>query len=219
MTLSNFLQWVIDNKEYAPVYSVMIAMGSLLVSIVLFIISTTISVIHRKKDKKISDIRYEDQIRQYEERLAEERRRREIDKYEADERIRICERPYMIFKEYKDVSNQTSDNVIIRMGFINKGNGSAYELCPDTDCVAYNEKMEKIHFDRYYPIEDPIALVGERFITYFITDKKITDIIRMEIKIKFEDASGRKYKQVFYIDIKSSGSTTTISNGTPELCE
>lgn len=74
MTIKEFLQWVIEHKDYAPLYSSLVATGAFLFSILSFIISNIVSKNRAKSDKIISDARYEEQRKQYEERLDEERR-------------------------------------------------------------------------------------------------------------------------------------------------
>ena len=68
MTIKEFLQWVIEHKEYAPLYSSLVATGALLFSVLSFIISSIVTKNRVKKDKIISDARYEEQRKQYEER-------------------------------------------------------------------------------------------------------------------------------------------------------
>ena len=62
MTIKEFLQWVIEHKDYAPLYSSLVATGALVFSVLSFIISNMISKKRAKKDKIISDARYEEQI-------------------------------------------------------------------------------------------------------------------------------------------------------------
>lgn len=51
-------------------------------------------------------------------------------------------------------------------------------------------------------------------------DKDEKDFFRMTPTIKFEDASGRKYKQTFCIDIGDRlGNGVIINYAQPELCE
>ena len=108
MTIKEFLQWVIEHKDYAPLYSSLVATGALVFSVLSFIISNMISKKRAKKDKIISDARYEEQRKQYEERLKEERKQREEDKREAEEKLRVSEEPYLVFKNSKIVSNSNS---------------------------------------------------------------------------------------------------------------
>lgn len=79
MTIKEFLQWVIEHRDYAPLYSSLVATGAFVFSVLSFVISGIVSKNRVKKDKIISDARYEEQRKQYEERLSEERKRREED--------------------------------------------------------------------------------------------------------------------------------------------
>lgn len=219
MTIKEFLQWVIEHKEYAPLYSSLVATGALLFSVLSFIISNIVSKNRAKKDKIISDARYEEQRKQYEERLNEERKQREEDKREAEEKLRVSEEPYLVFKNSKIVSNSTSEQTILRMEFLNKGRGVAYSIIPDLECTAKRMNMTEFTIRRYEPVQDPIAMVGETFVMVMSYDKDEKDFFRMTHTIKFEDASGRKYKQTFCIDIGDRfGNGIIINYAQPELC-
>lgn len=61
MTITEFLQWIVEHKEYAPLYSSLVATMALLFSILSFVISNIISKNRAKKEKEISDARYEEQ--------------------------------------------------------------------------------------------------------------------------------------------------------------
>ena len=99
MTFKEFLQWIIEHKEYAPLYSSLISSLALIFSCVSFFISNKISKKRAEKDKAVSDARYEEQKKQYEERLNQERIQREEDKQEMQEINRIREEPYLVFKK------------------------------------------------------------------------------------------------------------------------
>lgn len=220
MTIKEFLQWVIEHKDYAPLYSSLVATGALVFSVLSFIISNIISKKRAKKDKIISDARYEEQRKQYEERLKEERKQREEDKREAEEKLRVSEEPYLVFKNSKIVSNSNSEQTILRMEFLNKGRGAAYCIIPDLECTAKRMNMTVFTIRRYEAIQDPIAMVGETFVMVMSYDKDEKDFFRMTPTIKFEDASGRKYKQTFCIDIGDRlGDGIIINYAQPELCE
>ncbi len=220
MTIKEFLQWVIEHKDYAPLYSSLVATGALVFSVLSFIISNIISKKRAKKDKIISDARYEEQRKQYEERLKEERKQREEDKREAEEKLRVSEEPYLVFKNSKIVSNSNSEQTILRMEFLNKGRGAAYCIIPDLECTAKRMNMTVFTIRRYEAIQDPIAMVGETFVMVMSYDKDEKDFFRMTPTIKFEDASGRKYKQTFWIDIGDRlGNGIIINYAQPELCE
>lgn len=220
MTIKEFWQWVIEHKEYAPLYSSLIATGALLFSVLSFVISNIVSKNRVKKDKIISDARYEEQRKQYEERLNEERKQREEDKREAEEKLRVSEEPYLVFKNSKIVSNSTVEQIILRMEFLNKGRGAAYCIIPDLECTAKRMNMTEFTIRRFEPVQDPIAMVGETFVMVMSYDKDEKDFFRMTPTIKFEDASGRKYKQTFCIDIGDKlGNGIIINYAQPELCK
>lgn len=220
MTIKEFWQWVIEHKEYAPLYSSLIATGALLFSVLSFVISNIVSKNRVKKDKIISDARYEEQRKQYEERLNEERKQREEDKREAEEKLRVSEEPYLVFKNSKIVSNSTVEQIILRMEFLNKGRGAAYCIIPDLECTAKRMNMTEFTIRRLEPVQDPIAMVGETFVMVMSYDKDEKDFFRMTPTIKFEDASGRKYKQTFCIDIGDKlGNGIIINYAQPELCK
>lgn len=220
MTIKEFWQWVIEHKEYAPLYSSLIATGALLFSVLSFVISNIVSKNRVKKDKIISDARYEEQRKQYEERLNEERKQREEDKREAEEKLRVSEEPYLVFKNSKIVSNSTVEQIILRMEFLNKGRGAAYCIIPDLECIAKRMNMTEFTIHRFEPVQDPIAMVGETFVMVMSYDKDEEDFFRMSPTIKFEDASGRKYKQTFCIDIGDKlGNGIIINYAQPELCK
>ena len=219
MTIKDFLQWVIEHKEYAPLYSSLVATGAFLFSVISFIISNIVSKNRAKKDKIISNTRYEEQRKQYEERLNEERKQREEDKREAEEKLRVSEEPYLVFKNSKVVSNSTSEQTILHIEFLNKGRGAAYCIIPDLECTAKRMNMTEFTIHRCEAVQDPIAMVGEIFVMVMSYNKDEKDFFKMTPTIKFEDASGRKYKQTFCIDIVDRlGNGTIINYAQPELC-
>ena len=60
----------------------------------------------------------------------------------------------------------------------------------------------------------------DAFVMVMSYDKDEKDFFRMTPTIKFEDASGRKYKQTFCIDIGDRlGNGVIINYAQPELCE
>lgn len=220
MTIKEFLQWVIEHKEYAPLYSALVATGALVFSILSFVFSNVVSKKRAKKEKAISDARYEEQRKQYEERLNEERKRREEDKREMEEKNRVSEEPYLVFKKSRVVSPSTSEQVIIRLEFLNKGRGSAYEIIPDDACKAKTVDMEEIQLYRFEAVEDPIATVGELFVMNWTYESEKKLRFRMEPTITFRDASGRRYKQTYCIDIiDGNGNAIVLNYAQPELCE
>lgn len=219
MTFKEFLQCIIEHKEYAPLYSSLISSLALIFSFVSFFISNIISKRRAEKDKAISNARYEEQKKKYEERLNEERIRREEDKQEMQERSRIREEPYLVFKK-SEISSSDKKQIVIKMEFLNKGRGSAYEITPDVKCLAKTMDMEEFQLFRCGAIEDPIAMVGEILVLYWSYTDIDKNFFRMMPTIKFKDASGRNYKQTYCIDIIDiNGNANIINYAQPELCE
>jgi|GEM_PF-382014 hypothetical protein len=207
-------QWVSDNKDLC----------SLTISLAAFIFTIFTYYVSKKRseyDKKISDARYKEQKMQYEKQLCEERKRREEDKKEADRRNRISEEPYLVFKCSKVVSNPKDKQVTIEMVFLNKGRGSAYSIVPDVECDAKNLLKEgsfKIY--RSTPVEDPIATVGEKFVTKWSYDSVEKGEFSFKPQLTYQDASGRKYIQTYEINIiDDDGNANIINFAKPELCE
>ena len=152
--------------------------------------------------------------------MDEERRRREEDKRVAEEKLRVSEQPYFVFKNSKAVSNSNSESTILCMEFLNKGRGAAYCIIPDLECIAKRMDLSEFTIRRYEAVQDPIAMVSEAFVMVMSYDKDEKDFFRMTHTIKFEDASGRKYKQTFCIDIGDRlGNGVIINYAQPELCE
>lgn len=219
MTMSEFLKWVIDHKEYAPLYSSVVATGALIFSILSFIISNIISKNRAKKDKLISDARYEEQKRQYESRLAEESKRRKEDLEEANRRIRISEQPYLVFKSSKVYSPANCGEIRMRFNFINKGRGTAYSINSDLDFWSSLEN-EGNKLKRGDAIEDPIVTVGEEFSIDCVYNGDEKKTFKTRIVVSYEDASGCKYKQEFNLVVADRIGNSSITNyAIPELLE
>lgn len=198
----------------------MIATGALCFSIFSFIISNIVAKSRAKKERAVSDARYEEQRKQYEERLNEEKRRREEDKIDSEERLRLSEKPRLVFKNSKVVSNSNSERILLRMEFVNKGRDTAYDIIPDLVCVAKKMDMTEFMISREDPVQDPVVMVGETFAMVMSYDKDNNDFFRMTLTIRYEDASGRLYKQTFCIDIYDRlGNATIINYAKPELCD
>lgn len=70
------------------------------------------------------------------------------------------------------------------------------------------------------PFKVQKSTLSEAFVMVMSYDKDEKDFFRMTPTIKFEDASGRKYKQTFCIDIGDRlGNGVIINYAQPELCE
>lgn len=218
MYIKDLLQWGIENKEYASLYSALVATGALLFSVFSFIISNIISKKNIKKDRMISDARYDEQRKQYEERLVVERSRREEDKFDAEEIRRLSEKPRLVFKKSKFISNPNSEQMLLLLEFINKGRDTAYDIIPDMECAAKQMDMSEFKIRRYEPVQDPVVMVGEEFKMVLSYEKNEVYFFRIEPTIRYEDASGRKYKQTFCIDIVDKlGNANIINYANPEL--
>ena len=110
-------------------------------------------------------------------------------------------------------------NRVLKEGEYQRSSGT-YCIIPDLEGTA--ERMNRTEFTirRYEAIQDPIAMVGETFVMVMSYDKDVKDFFRMKPTIRYEDASGRKYKQTFHIDISDRlGNGTIINYAQPELCE
>ncbi len=173
-----------------------------------------------KKERKISDTRYAEQQRLYEQRLNEERQRREEDKKIADERIRKSEQPYLVFKKSRNYSPPNSDLVRMKLSFINKGRGSAYAVQPDMIFWSSMEEKGITTLQRGDAIKDPIIRVGEELEIDCVYDGPDRQTFETSIIINYEDFSGAKYKQTFYLVVYDcNGNAVARSYSDPILSE
>lgn len=222
MTIKEFLQWFIEHKDYAPLYSSLVATEAFLFSILSFIISNIVSKNRAKKDKEISDARYEEQKTQNEKReKAEYTKYCEQKKY-MEESARIAEQPYLVYKESKVtdvISGPSGNQIIVHMKFMNKGRGNAYSIIPDSECNARKKDRSEIKIYRYGAVQDPIAIVGEYFEMDCCYISLNEEWINMQLTISCEDASGRRYLQMFDLDIDEYGSGIIKNFAKPEMCE
>lgn len=149
------LEWIKENKDYASLYSAMVATGAFVFSIFTFLVS----VIRAKKDRKVSDYRYYEQQKQYEKEISRLQEQRNEDKYDTEEKIRINEEPYFVFRNSKISTESNIEQTVLQMTFINKGRGSAYNIIPDLNCTAKRLNMTEFAIHRYDAVRDPIAMV------------------------------------------------------------
>lgn len=77
--------------------SAVISFAALVVSIIA-LVNTHHQV---KTERKISEERYNEQKRQYEDRIDELKKQRDQDKREAEEKIRISEQPYFVYEGFR----------------------------------------------------------------------------------------------------------------------
>jgi len=211
--IRNIFQYVIDHKDYAPLYSSFVASVALLLSI----INTILTMRRIKKERVKSDARYEEQKRYYEERLIEERQRREEDRKYMDERNRVSEEPYLVLKQTAYCTPPNSNLRKLRLEFINKGRNTAYSIVPDVDIESSLSK-EGIELKRNGAVEDPIARAGETFIMYcaYVGEERRT--FSMKLNVRLCDASGREYKQTYEVDIiDNQGNFNILNYARPEL--
>lgn len=217
--MKDFWGWLVEHEENAQMYSCLVATAALLFSILTFVISNIISKKRLKKDREISEKQYLDQINRYEKQLQEEKRYREEDKKEIEERNRISEQPYFVFKKSKATFDSQSSVTILRMEFVNKGRGAAYEIIPDMECIGKTLRMKEIQIRRYEAVQDPIAMVGELFVISWYYECNGEYVFQMQPSIRFCDASGRNYKQTFNIDVVNKDGGANIKNyAQPQLC-
>lgn len=153
MNFEGILQLIMDN------YSSFIATLALLLSTLTFIMSQR----HTKKNKIISDERYYEQRKQYEERLEVESERREEDRHDTEEKLRLGEKPRFVFKGSKYIVNSDTNQELLLLKFTNKGRDTAYDIIPDLECVAKQMDMTEFKIRRYEPVQDPVVMVGEDF--------------------------------------------------------
>lgn len=214
--MKELINFLIDNKDYAPLYSSIVALMALVFSIFSFCVSTILTILRNK----IANKRYNEQKEQYETRLKEERERRLEDKLESEERIRICECPYLICKEANIIFiDRDNSRIIFSMKFLNKGRGASYEITPDTKCTA-SLLGNTFTVYRYENVEDHIVQVNETFETkWFYEGKKAVYGYRMPFSIQYKDASERMYKQDFVVDIIDHNTINVINYAKPILCK
>lgn len=132
--------------------------------------------------------------------------------------------PYeVIFVELPKVvgSDDYSDICNILAELRQKANNYlSYDIKPDVECTAKKLDMTEFLIQREESVQDPVVMVGETFVVVMSYNKDEKEFFRMTPTIKFEDASGRKYKQTFEIDISDRmGNGIIINYAQPELCE
>ena len=107
------------------------------------------------------------------------------------------------------------------MEFINKGRDTAYDIVPDLECTAKKMDMTEFVMRRCERVLRPSCYGKcESFSMVMSYDKEEKDFFRMTPTIRYEDASGRVYKQTFCIDISDRlGNGIIINYAQPELCD
>lgn len=161
--------------------------------------------------KKEREVVREEEIKQ--------RKRYEEEKKRLQEIERLREQPYLVFKEAKISSESDGENTRLDMLFINKGRGAAYEMVPCLECKAKTSQGEAL-LRRCEPIQDPIAMVGEKFKTVWTLGYRVELIdFMVTISIKYSDTSGRNYIQKFDIIFHKIGHADITNYAQPELSE
>lgn len=209
-------------EEHSTVCSAIVSILALALSI----ISTILSFQRENEEQKRFDCRYKELQRQYEERLKEESKRREEDKDEAEKRNQYIEKPYLVFKKSIVAPDLVSGGEFVCMKFLNKGRDSAYKIKPDLKLKACYTKNGKIYeWVRDVPIEDPIAMRGEEIeVRWKVECEEGRNSwffgnwgFSTDFSIKYEDASGRNYKQRYTVIIEGERSSHITNYSEPEL--
>lgn len=196
-----------------------IAIMALMFSIISFVISQLISMYRVKKEKEVSNVRYNEQKKQYEKRLAEEREQYNEQRKYAEKVARVSEQPYLVYKSSEIIKTTKDNKIIFCIKFLNKGRGSAYSIIPEMECTAKKQDMSEVQIYRYAPVQDPIASVGEYFETDWCYISENKEFFNMITSIFYEDSSGRKYKQTYNLDIYESGEGIIKNYSKPEQCD
>lgn len=211
----NWGDWLAEVNEYSTLFNAAMTFVTIIVSI----IAIVVTIIIAKKERKILEAEAKRQREQYEESLESQNKQFEIELEHSKEIERLHEQPYLVFAEAK-ISTESDEKITrIDMLFINKGRGSAYDIIPSLKCTAKTMHGE-VMLTRCEPIQDPIAMVGEKFRTMWTLGYE-TDLVDfvVTIPINYSDASGRKYVQRFDIIFNKSGYASITNFAKPELCE
>lgn len=199
-------------------YDTLINSFMTLVTIIVGIIAIVQTRRIAKKDHEMSEREAIINKQQYEEGLRAQREQLEIQLERAEEVERIQEQPYLVFKEARISEKSDARVKRIDINFVNKGRGAAYDIIPVLECTAKTMDGE-VMLRRADAIQDPIAMVGEKFNTLWTLGygTEVTDFT-VSIPINYTDASGRKYVQVFDIIFHKEGYASVTNFANPELC-
>lgn len=116
----------------------------------------------------------------------------------------LQEKPYFVFVESSDFNEKNSSYNTLTITFKNKGRGSAFDIVPDLEAVNDGAFDVKTKIVRNTPVQDPIAMIGETFKTYWAIDKFDIIGVVIPISIKYKDASDRSYRQTLGAYFKSA---------------
>lgn len=190
-----------------------------LVSILISIFTVILTKKNAKKQIKESIMARKQQQEQFEKTLASQRKQYEDEKIHNELVERLHEQPYIVFHKAGGFCKESETMYSINLHFINKGRGSAYDIVPEVTCEEerYNGR---IVMRRCEPIQDPIALVGEEFVTYWKIESETGKLDCLVcVPIKYSDTSGRKYIQKYFLTISDNGLVKITNYSNPELLE
>lgn len=218
MDLAEIIKNLSCNDDISNVGIVMNAFCAL-VSILISIFAVISTKKSAEKQIKESIIARKQQQEQFERTLASQRRQYEDEKTHNELVERLHEQPYIVFHKAEGFCKESETMYSINLHFINKGRGSAYDIVPEMTCKeeGYNGR---IVLRRCESIQDPIALVGEEFVTYWKLESESGKLdCLVDVPIKYSDASGRKYIQNYSLTIGDNGKVMIINYANPELLE
>ena len=206
-------KWVEPLNMYATLINSALTLVTIIVSIVAIVVTLKIA----RKERRILEAESARQRQEYKESLENQKKQFEIELKRSEQNERIHEQPRLVFVEAK--KSVESDEKITRIDimFINKGRGSAYDIIPAMECKVRTMQGEKV-LSRCDAIQDPIAMVGEKFRTMWTLGYG-TSLINFTatIPINYMDASGRKYVQKFDIIFNESGYASITNFANPEI--
>ena len=180
--------------------SAVISFAALVVSIIA-LVNTHHQV---KTERKISEERYNEQKRQYEDRIDELKKQRDQDKREAEEKLRISEQPYFVYEGFRRKTPYRDGENDYVLSFKNKGRGSAFHILTESmgKSTQSYERLDEMLF-KSKPKLSSVAMVGETIESEFVYFGNTKAKICVYVGMHFYDASGREYQQTHIIDISN----------------
>ena len=163
---------------------------------------TTIIITCKNANKQINESKYalEQQKEQYEQ-----------EKLHNNEVALIQKRPYLVIDKKTSCMSHGNDHYLTIV-LKNKGNGSAFNVEPETQITASDGTV----ISREEPIQDPIVMVNELCETKWRFDS-IMPNLQFTLNIKFEDMSAQIYHQTIILIIDSRLYVTVRNCGEPQL--
>lgn len=195
-----------------------ISIISIVITSIISLITIIITCYNANRQVQESKKARDQQKQQYEEnlKLHKVQYEREIEHNRNVELIR--ERPYLVFVKSADFNTQNSSYNTLSITFKNKGNGTAFNLIPDLKSESNHGTEGNIIIRRNLPIQDPVAVVGESFKTYWAIEKVDNIIgVLIPITISYTDASDNAYQQIFMFTIDNEGNVMLTNYAKPEL--